>query len=303
MDGGEMWSRWDMQDHAPDIFITNYSMLNIMLMRGVETTIFDQTRSWLQADPSHLFNLVVDELHTYRGTPGTEVAYLIRVLLDRIGLGPNSDQLRIIASSASIAAGTAGLQYLEAFFGRDRSRFEIVGASTQPLTASAFDLTRANEAALRQLRTELRTSQSISVPAANAFNTAVGGSASPSQATAEQILDSALEHIHAADALRLACATGPLQSPQLQPKHPEEIATAAFPGLPPSSALEATEGLLAGLSSARGVASAAPLPLRAHLFFRNLQGLWACTNPACNQAPPRAGVATVPVVWTASGEE
>ena len=34
--GSEMWSRWDMQDHPPDILITNYSMLNIMLMRGVE---------------------------------------------------------------------------------------------------------------------------------------------------------------------------------------------------------------------------------------------------------------------------
>ena len=33
MDGGEMWSRWDMQDHPPDVLITNYSMLNIMLMR------------------------------------------------------------------------------------------------------------------------------------------------------------------------------------------------------------------------------------------------------------------------------
>jgi ATP-dependent helicase YprA (DUF1998 family) len=43
----------------------------------------------------------VDELHTYRGTPGTEVAYLIRVLLDRLGLSPESPQLRIIASSAS----------------------------------------------------------------------------------------------------------------------------------------------------------------------------------------------------------
>src|SRR5439155_9034941 len=119
MDGGEMWSRWDMQDHPPDILITNYSMLNIMLMRGVEATIFDQTRQWLQADSSHVFHLVVDELHTYRGTPGTEVAYIIRLLLDRIGITPNSDQLRIIASSASVASGVGGLQYLEAFFGRD----------------------------------------------------------------------------------------------------------------------------------------------------------------------------------------
>ena len=39
--GSEMWSRWDMQDAPPDILITNYSMLNIMLMRNVENNIFD----------------------------------------------------------------------------------------------------------------------------------------------------------------------------------------------------------------------------------------------------------------------
>ena len=76
-----MWSRWDMQDHPPDITITNYSMLNIMLMRSIEAPIFDQTRQWLQQDGERVFHLVVDELHSYRGTPGTEVAYLIRVLL------------------------------------------------------------------------------------------------------------------------------------------------------------------------------------------------------------------------------
>jgi len=43
MNGAEMWSRWDMQDAPPDILITNYSMLNIMLMRAIETPIFNQT--------------------------------------------------------------------------------------------------------------------------------------------------------------------------------------------------------------------------------------------------------------------
>ncbi len=101
MDGAEMWSRWDMQDAPPDILITNYSMLNIMLMRAIEAPIFDQTRQWLAGSPDRVFHLVVDELHTYRGTLGTEVAYLLRVLLDRLGLALNSNQLRIIASSAS----------------------------------------------------------------------------------------------------------------------------------------------------------------------------------------------------------
>jgi len=75
-DGGEMWSRWDMQDAPPDVLITNYSMLNIMLMRDIETSIFDLTRQWLSDDPSNIFHLVVDELHSYRGTPGTEVGYI-----------------------------------------------------------------------------------------------------------------------------------------------------------------------------------------------------------------------------------
>jgi len=46
LDGGEMWSRWDMQDSPPDILITNYSMLNIMLMRSLETSVV--SRNWLE---------------------------------------------------------------------------------------------------------------------------------------------------------------------------------------------------------------------------------------------------------------
>src|SRR5260370_32238826 len=48
IDGGEMWSRWDMQDDPPDILITNYLMMNIMLMRSIEIPIFDLTRPWLE---------------------------------------------------------------------------------------------------------------------------------------------------------------------------------------------------------------------------------------------------------------
>ncbi len=289
MDGGEMWARWDMQDHPPDILITNYSMLNIMLMRGVESPIFDQTRQWLQADASHIFHLVVDELHTYRGTPGTEVAYLIRVLLDRLGLSPDSDQLRIIASSASVASGAAGLQYLEAFFGRDQNRFRVVGGATQPLNPGAFAPVRASATALRQLRQDMRASQVPITAAAHAFHAAIGATAIGPGATPEGVLESALGHIMAADALRLACSTGPAQTPQIEPRFPEQIAAAMFPALAPADRLEALEGLLAGLSAARGAAGTAPLPVRAHMVFRNLQGLWVCTNASCTQAPPRNG--------------
>ena len=68
-DASEMWSRWDMQDHPPDILITNYSMLNIMLTRDLEQPIFEKTKEWLE-EPDSVLHLVVDELHSYRGHSG-----------------------------------------------------------------------------------------------------------------------------------------------------------------------------------------------------------------------------------------
>lgn len=136
----EMLHRWEIQQTPPDILITNFSMLSIMLMRHssrdritgdrADSDIFERTRTWLESDPcrsdesiepTRLFHLVVDELHLYRGTSGTEVAYLIRLLLDRLGLNPNSTQLRILASSASLDTTPEKedetYRYLGEFFG------------------------------------------------------------------------------------------------------------------------------------------------------------------------------------------
>jgi DEAD/DEAH box helicase domain-containing protein len=135
-DGGEMWSRWDMQEAPPDILITNYSMLNIMLMRDIEDQIFAATRTWLE-NPANTFHLVVDELHTYRGTPGTEVSYVLRVLYERLGLHPDHPQLRILASSASLGDDDARAQdYLRQFFGRSRS-FTLIRGGAEALAAGS----------------------------------------------------------------------------------------------------------------------------------------------------------------------
>ena len=84
LDGSEMRCRWDMQDAPPDVLITNFSMLSIMMMRDADSQIFERTREWLKEDGS-VFHLIIDELHLYRGTAGTEVAYLLRLLLLRLG--------------------------------------------------------------------------------------------------------------------------------------------------------------------------------------------------------------------------
>lgn len=156
----ELYSRWDMQKSPPDILVTNFSMLAVMLMRDKapradsrldpisngpvpdqimeqlhnedfsDKDIFDKTKNWLDTDPEAVFHLVVDELHLYRGTAGTEVAYTIRVLLERLGLnqgGANAHKLRVMASSASLPEGNGegGNDFLRQFFGI-KDKFEIV---------------------------------------------------------------------------------------------------------------------------------------------------------------------------------
>lgn len=140
LDGAEMRSRWDMQDRAPDILITNYSMLSIALSRSDEQGMIEQTRRWLRGDDQRRFTLVVDELHMYRGTAGTEVAYLLRRLFHALGLDKHPDQLRVIGTSASIVDDDEGRQFLREMFGRPSARvFEFVRSSTE-LPPGADDL-------------------------------------------------------------------------------------------------------------------------------------------------------------------
>lgn len=122
---GELVTRWDMVSTPPDILVTNYSMLNAMLMRELEEPLFDATRRWLSASQDNVFTLVVDELHLYRGSSGAEVGMVVRNLASRLGLSHDSEQLRIIATSASLPGDSSGLGYLERFFGIDRASFVI----------------------------------------------------------------------------------------------------------------------------------------------------------------------------------
>jgi ATP-dependent helicase YprA (DUF1998 family) len=123
VDGAEMRSRWDMQAQPPDLLITNYSMLNIMLRRERDRAFFNNTLKWLE-DPDHVFTLIVDELHMYRGTQGSEVAYLIRNLLLRLGLLDRPNQLRVLAASASLEKGRDD-EFLQGFFAVPAGDFDV----------------------------------------------------------------------------------------------------------------------------------------------------------------------------------
>lgn len=132
----EMITRFDMHVTPPDILITNYSMLATLLMREIDIPMIEKTREWLLGEtnldnPIRIFHLVIDELHLNRGSSGTEIALLLRVLIQRLGLNDSRRrrQLKILASSASLETNDShSLVYLhDFFFNRDFTEENIIG--------------------------------------------------------------------------------------------------------------------------------------------------------------------------------
>jgi ATP-dependent helicase YprA (DUF1998 family) len=114
----------------PDILLTNYVMLELMLTRPRE-------RQALIASAANLSFLVLDELHTYRGRQGADVAMLIRRLRGAV----QAAELQCIGTSATLAGpGTRAEQRAEVatlatrLFGTVISAAHIVGETLRRAT-------------------------------------------------------------------------------------------------------------------------------------------------------------------------
>lgn len=159
VDGSELVSRWDMQADPPDILISNISMLGAMLNREVDAPIFERTRAWLAENDDAYFYLVLDELHLHRGTAGTEVAYLVRTLFERLGLteAEHRHKLRILASSASLPVdgveGQRSRSYLWDMFG-DHGTFSAPQTGAEDADVWREAIVPGNQVAERALTTD-----------------------------------------------------------------------------------------------------------------------------------------------------
>lgn len=84
-------SRTEMLDNPPDILITNYAMLeHVLLLPRNRQLLKNADLRWL----------VLDELHTYAGAQAIEVAFLLRKL--KANMGMKAGQLRCVGTSASL---------------------------------------------------------------------------------------------------------------------------------------------------------------------------------------------------------
>ena len=115
----------------PDILLTNYVMLELLLTRPFE--------KGLVAAAHDLRFLVLDELHTYRGRQGADVALLVR----RVREATKATRLQIVGTSATLAGGgTADEQKAEIAEVATR----LFGASVEPQNIVGETLVRATDA-------------------------------------------------------------------------------------------------------------------------------------------------------------
>ena len=123
--------------NPPDILLTNFMMLELLLTRYEE-----KDRKVIEHCHGLEF-LVLDELHTYRGRQGADVALLVRRLRQRLG----ADNLLCIGTSATMSS-TGSVEdrkqtvaaVAAKLFGTEITETDVIGETLERATDKSMDL-------------------------------------------------------------------------------------------------------------------------------------------------------------------
>ena len=125
----ELICRAQMRETPPHILFTNYAMLEYLLIRPVDSELF-RGGQWRF--------LVLDEVHTYSGALGIEIAMLLRRLKERVVLSEKG-RLQCMATSATLGNGERDFPKIANFatdlFGEDFDTGDIISADRVQLDA------------------------------------------------------------------------------------------------------------------------------------------------------------------------
>ena len=273
----ELLTRHEVHASPPDLLITNYSMLEYMMMRPIERPIFDATREWLDVCPDEKFLVVLDEAHLYRGAQGAEVGLLLRRLRERLGIP--AERFQVICATASFSeegkknAGAFGAQ----LSGVPADTFKPVKGEylfREPATmGTGADADALAAVDLEQFYSSAPEQQAAAISGFLAFRK------SPSGIDVDAALYKALCEYPPFNRL--------VNETMLAAVSLSELPGVVFDksSVPPDIAEKGLGVLLALGSRAREKpGEASLLPCRIHSFFRGLPGLWICMNAACPDA-------------------
>ena len=270
----ELLTRFEMQSHAPDILVTNYSMLQYMLIRSVENDIWSATSKWLKENPTEKLLLIIDEAHMYKGSAGGEVALLLRRLMHKIGISP--ERVQFILTSASIPEDDGStISFYRDITGKRASNPKIIrGKTTNAYEGDAKEI-GASAIAETDLGALLSGGAKM-MDQLKAFATRSGiadrsfRNETEARAWIASKLPSLAPFRRLNECVRGSCSTL------------EEIAATVFPAQKDS--VKATDVLLNIAALGKNPDGSALLPVRMHMFIRGVQELTACCNPNCPEA-------------------
>ncbi len=121
-----------MRAEPPDILLTNYKMLDFLLLRSEDREL------WAANDADTLKYVVLDEFHTYDGAQGTDVAMLLRRLGSRLKMDTADAPLGNaipVATSATLGTGQRAIEELRDFaskiFGSTFHADSVIGETRQ----------------------------------------------------------------------------------------------------------------------------------------------------------------------------
>lgn len=266
----ELITRHEVQSTPPDLLVTNYSMLEYMLMRPIERTIFDQTKAWLKANPEEKFLVVLDEAHLYRGAPGAEVGLLLRRLRSRLDI--DIDRFQVICATASFT---------------DKDYAPEFGAQLSGAPASSFvAITGTNRFLPTDAEGTLRDAEVLSSVNMDGFYSVDAG---VRRTAIQKLLD--YRGVSAGDSIESDLFKALVEFPPMgklvnstmkEAKQLNELNDLIFPGISQSTSKAALTSLMSlGSAAKEDPNGAGLLPCRVHSFFRGLSGLWVCMDPNC----------------------
>ncbi len=136
-----------LQQNPPDIILTNYVMVELMMVRPEERRFLDRAGGGLRF-------LVMDELHTYRGRQGADVAMLIRRLKERAA----APELICVGTSATMVASRKATpaERRKAVADFASLMFGLPFSPDQVIEEALVEFTRGGEPSVEELTSALR---------------------------------------------------------------------------------------------------------------------------------------------------
>lgn len=244
----EIGNRKEIRDAPPSILVTNVTMLEYLLLRAKDQAILERSQGMLRW-------IVLDEAHSYIGAQASEMALLLRRV--RAAFGVNAEDVRLMATSATISDGDGGREKLANFVadlaGVRENRVRVIEGEAiepalprpqgdMPLDADALDGLSPQELWERlapnpRLQALKRAMAERGVPLREAARLLLGEKEAGRLDRAEALLDAAANAVCPESGVRL-------------------------------------------------------IPWRAHLFHRPQGGFWVCIDPACAHRDPELKEAT-----------